>query len=79
MELYKLCIVKMIYMWQVLDMYIETSVSWARFFNPVVKLVLENYPFSSLSQLRSPHFIRILCSMFVGLHSSFSHCHLTGM
>ena len=25
--------------------------------NPVVKLVLENYVFSCLSQLRSPHFI----------------------
>ena len=27
-------------------------------FNPVLKLVFENYPFSCLSQLRSPHFIR---------------------
>ena len=26
-------------------------------FNPVLKLVFENYPFSCLSQLRSPHFI----------------------
>ena len=25
-------------------------------FNPVLKLVFENYPFSCLSQLRSPHF-----------------------
>ena len=25
--------------------------------NPVIKLVLENYPFSYMSQLRSPHFI----------------------
>ena len=27
-------------------------------FNPVLKLVFENYPFSCLSQLRSPHFIQ---------------------
>ena len=26
-------------------------------FNPVLKLVVENYPFSCLSQLRSPHFM----------------------
>ena len=26
-----------------------------KFFDPVLKLVLENYPFSCLSQLRSPH------------------------
>ena len=26
-------------------------------FNPVLKLVFENYPFSCLSQLRSPHFM----------------------
>ena len=28
----------------------------SKVFNPVVKLVLENYPYSCLSQLRSPHF-----------------------
>ena len=28
-------------------------------FNPVLKLVFENYPFSCLSQLRSPHFKRL--------------------
>ena len=29
-------------------------------FNPVLKLVFENYPFSCLSQLRSPHFAPIV-------------------
>ena len=29
-------------------------------FNPVLKLVFENYPFSCLSQLRSPHFM-VVC------------------
>ena len=33
-------------------------------FNPVLKLVFENYPFSCLSQLRSPHFRTKLADRF---------------
>jgi len=33
-------------------------------FNPVLKLVFENYPFSCLSQLRSPHFKLYIIAQF---------------
>jgi len=31
-------------------------------FNPVLKLVFKNYPFSCLSQLRNPHFTKLYLS-----------------
>ena len=36
--------------------HIGLALCMGKVFNPVLKLVFENYPFSCLSQLRSPHF-----------------------
>ena len=44
----------------------ELVVNVGKVFNPVLKLVFENYPFSCLSQLRSPHFTNyayLLCKI----------------
>ena len=38
---------------------------FGKVFNPVLKLVFENYPFSCLSQLRSPHFIYLSISIYI--------------
>jgi len=42
------------------------NLAWqsGKVFNPVLKLVFENYPFSCLSQLRSPHFTIKLLTLF---------------
>ena len=52
----------------VLHKYVCTCMATAKVFNPVVKLVLENYPFSCLSQLRNPHFMATAVTVYVCMH-----------